>query len=133
MPGRYHHILSRFLDSPQLVHPGKGTALACWLVPQLIGASVDVIGPNAVHHVAFSGGRLSMGRVGDPMGRRYEEAGVADRMLFKVDGVAVVPIEGTLIHKGKWLGSYSGDTSYEGIQAAVGRARRDPAVKAVVL
>jgi signal peptide peptidase SppA len=74
----------------------------------------------------------SMGRLGDPLGRAYEANGAGDRMLFKVGNVAVIPVEGTLVHKGKFLGAYSGETSYEGLQARVARAMRDPSVKGVV-
>jgi hypothetical protein len=43
----------------------------------------------------------SMGRLGDPLGSEIERAGYGDRMLYKVGNVAVIPIEGTLVHKGK--------------------------------
>jgi ClpP class serine protease len=49
-----------------------------------------------------------------------------------IDGVALIPIEGTLVHKGAYVGAYSGTTSYEGLQAQVLRAMRNPAVKGVV-
>jgi hypothetical protein len=32
------------------------------------------------------------------------------------EGVAIVPVIGSLINRGAWLGSYSGETSYEGIK-----------------
>ena len=51
-----------------------------------------------------------------------------------MDGsVAVIAIEGSLINKGKWIGSYSGTTSYEGVHTLVQRAQRDASVKGVVL
>ena len=53
-------------------------------------------------------------------------------ILTKVGSVAVIPIEGSLVHKGDWLDSYSGETSYEGIQTQVSRAMRDDRVSGVV-
>ena len=49
-----------------------------------------------------------------------------------MDGVALIPIEGTLVHKGAYVGAYSGRTSHEGLQAQVLRAIRNPAIKGVV-
>ena len=54
-------------------------------------------------------------------------------LLFAIiDGIALIPIEGTLVHKGAYVGAYSGRTSYEGLQAQVLRAMRNPAIKGVV-
>jgi signal peptide peptidase SppA len=54
------------------------------------------------------------------------------RFLDQVGGVAVIPIEGTLVHKGKWLGTSSGQTSYEATRALIARAMRSDTVKGVV-
>jgi signal peptide peptidase SppA len=54
-------------------------------------------------------------------------------MPFHMDGsVAVIGIEGTLIHKGAFVGQSSGETSYQGLQAQVALAMRSPKVKGVV-
>jgi signal peptide peptidase SppA len=49
------------------------------------------------------------------------------------DGVAVITVTGSLINRGAWLGSYSGETSYEGIQHQVKTAAADPRARAIVL
>jgi signal peptide peptidase SppA len=49
------------------------------------------------------------------------------------DGVAVIAIIGSLINRGAWLGSYSGETSYEGIGFQVAHAARDPKAKMILL
>jgi len=49
------------------------------------------------------------------------------------DGIAVVPVHGTLIDRGAWLGSYWGMTSYEGLAEQFRRLADDAEVRAVVL
>lgn len=128
------HIAARMFDVPLMIDAGKLAAIVAGLGGRIIDGGFDLAGITAINHVAFQSGRPSeqMGRLGDPLGAAYERAGAGERMLFKVGNVGVIPIEGTLVHKGKFLGQSSGETSYEGVQAKVARAQRDDAVKAVV-
>src|SRR5690606_15917072 len=50
-----------------------------------------------------------------------------------VDGIAVIEIAGTLVHRGAWIGQSSGLTSYEGIAAQLQAAISDPAIRGVAL
>jgi signal peptide peptidase SppA len=50
-----------------------------------------------------------------------------------VDGIAVIEIAGTLVHRGAWIGQSSGLTSYEGIAAQLQAALADPAVLGIAL
>jgi capsid assembly protease len=50
-----------------------------------------------------------------------------------IDGVAVIPIEGTLVHRLGSLHPYSGMTGYAGIRSLFAVAWDDPAVRAIVL
>lgn len=124
-------VASRAFNTPLLVDPGKAAAIIAGLGGRLLDGGVQLpAGIAAVDHVAFSSGRPSMGVIGDGVGRRYDARGWP---TFDVlDGVAVIPIEGTLVQKGAYIGSMSGETSYEGLQAQVRRAGRSEAVKAVV-
>lgn len=126
------HVSSRIFNTPLLIDARKAAAILCGIGGRLVDGGVTIEGAGAIDHVAFQGGRASMGRLGDSLGRRIEARGDGDRILDVVDGVAIIPIEGTLVHKGKWIGSYSGDTSYEGLQTQVTRARRDNRIKGVV-
>lgn len=126
------HVAERLFETPLMIHPRKAAAVVAAIGGRMASGGVSVNGVDPIEHVAFAGGRPSMGRLGDPLGQRYEQEGAGDRMLFKVGAVGVIPIEGTLVHKGKWLGSYSGDTSYEGLQSRVSRARRDDSIRGVV-
>lgn len=102
----YARIAARLFNTPLMVHPGKAEAIVTGL-----------------------GGRV-MGTLDDRVGRRLDQR--HRRAYSMVDGVAVIPIEGTLIHKGGWIESDSGETSYQGLQAQVVRAARDTAVKGIV-
>lgn len=48
-----------------------------------------------------------------------------------VDGIAIVPIEGTLVHRFGYMRPVSGMTGYDGIQAMIRRAESDPDVKGI--
>jgi signal peptide peptidase SppA len=63
---------------------------------------------------------------------RYAEAG-EDRDYAVLDGVAVVPVQGTLLKKESFLSSWSGASSYEQIQRQVARAADDASVRAILL
>jgi signal peptide peptidase SppA len=125
-------IASRIFDTPLMMDAGKAAAILTGLGGRFVEGGVAINDVEAVQHIAFSGGRPSMGRLGDPLGSRYEASGNGHRLLAMVGSIGVIPIEGTLVHKGAYLGESSGETSYEGIQAQVQRARRDPSVRAVV-
>lgn len=123
------HVAARLFNTPLAVHPGKATAIVNGLGGRIVGAAVSVDGgADPVHHVAFAGGRPSMARLGDPLGRQTD----VGREFTRIGPVAVIGIEGTLVHKGKWIGTDSGETSYEGLWAQVNAARRDPTIAGVV-
>lgn len=122
------HIASRLLNTPLLVHPGKAAAVLAGLGGRVIGNSVEFSGATPLAHVAFAG-KERLGTVGDALGRSFERAG---RKPYDVVGnVAIIPIEGSLVHKGAFVGSDSGDTSYQGIQTQVQAAMRDSSVAGV--
>lgn len=125
-------VIGRMFNTPLLYDERKAETVAMALGPRLVGMPVNVIaGAGGIDHVAFESGRPSLGTVGDRLGRAYDKA---ERVPFDViDGVAVLPIEGTLVHKGSYIGKSSGVTSYEGIQVQVSRAIARSDVKGVVL
>jgi len=128
------HVAARIFDTPLFIDERKAAAILRAVGSRIAPGGIVLDGVDPVDHVAFAAGRPSAGRVGDPLGRSIEQAGQGGRILpLVVDGVAVIPIEGTLVHKGKWLGMSSGETSYEGIQSRVQRARRDSSIRGVVL
>ncbi|MGQ3018747.1 S49 family peptidase [Phenylobacterium sp.] len=74
-----------------------------------------------------------MGRLTDRLGRAYDQRGL--RTFEMVDNVAVITVEGTLVHKGAYLGSsyWYGETSYQGLQTQIARLEQDDEVKGVVV
>lgn len=125
------HVAARIFDTPLMIDARKAHAILLGLGGRIIEGGVVVSGEELVDHVAFAAGRPSMGRLGDPLGSRIAADGAADRVLFKIGSTAVIPVEGTLVHKGKYLGASSGNTSYEGLQTRIAAARSDPGVKGV--
>lgn len=49
------------------------------------------------------------------------------------NGVALIPIIGTLVNRGSWIGSKSGMTSYDGLKAQLREAVSDPEIKSIIL
>lgn len=120
-------IAARAFDTPLLIDAGKAEAIALGLGARMLGDAIEIVDAGgAIDHIAGSS-RLAI--VGDQLGRAFDSSG---RLPFDmIDGVAVIPVEGTLVHKGGFVGSYSGETSYEGLQAQVRRAARSDQVKGV--
>lgn len=121
-------ILAQIIDTPMMIHPGKAKAILAGLGGRIVdgGFNLDFDGVEAVDHWPS----LKSGKLTDQIGREYDRAG---RSPFAVvDNVAVIPVEGTLVHKGSYVGQSSGQTSYEGLQAQVMRAGRDDRIKGIV-
>lgn len=128
------HVSLRIFGVPLIVDAGKAAAILAGLGGRITGDDLEIIGVEAVNHVAFANGRPSqqLGVLGDPLGRRMEMSGKGDQILQRIGSVGVIGVEGTLIHKGKYIGASSGETSYEGIQTQVSRAISDPSIRAAV-
>lgn len=127
----YDRICAHLFEQPLLYHPRKAETFVQVFGPRLTGCAVTIVnGEGGTDHVAFANGRPSAGVIGDRLGRAYDKAGISP--LYVVDNVAIIPVEGTLVQKGGWIGSYSGETSYQGLQVQVARAARRQDVKGVV-
>lgn len=123
-------IATRVFDAPLMMHPGKAVAALTAIGGRIVDGGVEIAsGIDPIHHVAFEGGRILAGRLSDSVGRRYDAAGQAPFDI--IEGVAVIPIEGTLVHKGAYVGASSGRTSYQGLQAQIIRAARNPNVRGI--
>jgi ClpP class serine protease len=127
------HIASRMFDAPLMIDAGKVAAILAGMGGRIVEGGVQFDGMIPIEHAAFAGGRLSesMGTLGDRLGRAYEKAGEGGRIFDRIGPVAIVPIEGTLVHKGAFLGTSSGEMSYQGLQTRVQAIRRDPSVRGV--
>lgn len=123
-------IASRLFNTPLAMDAGKAATIVDALGPRIFGDEVTVIGAEPVAHVAFETGRPSAGRVGDRLGRMFDR----DRspVFDRIGSVAVIGIEGSLVHKGAYVGASSGRTSYQGLQTQIIRAAADPSIKGAV-
>ncbi len=76
---------------------------------------------------------VQAGRLGDPLREERDDYGRSVAELRRVGPVAVIEIEGVLVHKGRFTGQYCGNTSYEGLLTQLLMAAEDPSVAGVVL
>ncbi|WP_137136565.1 S49 family peptidase [Rhizobium sp. FKY42] len=130
MSFRYAQVSQRVFNTPLMYDERKAAAFLHGLGSRIAGDTIVVTNAaGAVDHVAGANGRPLAGKVGNRMERRF----AANNLLpfDMVGSVAIIPIEGTLVHKGGWVGSYSGETSYQGLQAQIALARQSKEVKGV--
>lgn len=131
MTGQFGGILGRMFNTPLLYDPRKAETVALALGPRLAGMPINLQGgEGGIDHAAFQNGRPSAGKVGDRLGKAYDRREMAPFDI--VDKVAIIGIEGTLVHKGGYVGAASGETSYQGLQVQIARAKSRADVKGVV-
>ncbi len=114
------HVASRFVNTPLMIHPPKLDVIIRALGPRL------GINPDAVQgqHITTDCTATLMSR--------YGSAG-EERDYSVIDGIAVIPVQGTLLKRASFLSAWSGSSSYEQIQRQVGNAVADAAVSAILL
>jgi ClpP class serine protease len=129
-----HHarIAQRAFNTPLMVEPSKALAFLSGLGPRIAGQEITFRGGDLdesdVVQTALSA-RVSL--IGGGLTECREDQGTQPFLL--IDGIAVIEIAGTLVHRGAWIGQSSGLTSYEGIVAQIDAAVVDPAVRGIAL
>lgn len=103
------HLATRIFDTPLLVAPQKLEVILAVLAPRL---GIEIPAPAAAV--------LPM----QAAGKAFE---------VTPDGIAIVPIEGTLVHKAYGLDAASGMRSYVDLQNEIEDAATDPAIKGILL
>lgn len=120
-------LFQEIFDTPLLMHPGKAKAAILALGGRVVEGGV-VFGEDGIaaidHWTEPRAGILS-----DRLGHRIDQEGREPFDL--VQGVGVIPIEGTLVHKGGYIGQSSGETSYQGLQAQIAHAAKSDRVRGV--
>jgi signal peptide peptidase SppA len=133
----FPNAVARMFDTPLMICPEKAAVIVNAYGPRLMGvessvpvvmAGLNDIAPDAVHWqprplVSFLGDEINRYLRGSPDHRAYSI----------VEGVAVIPVTGTLVRRGAYLGESSGMTSYEGLSAQLRLAATDARVRAVAL
>lgn len=107
------NIAARIFNTPLAIEPRKAEAILNAIGPRL--------GVDAINVTVDAGAFLDVESECDD--KNYEVKG----------GVAIIPIHGTLVQRGAWIGAYSGMTSYWGVRKCFTEAMNDSAVKAVFL
>lgn len=119
---RNQNIAARVLNQPLLLEPGYARVFIGALAPRLGIASL-----RDEYGMVESEGKLRMRAdafdTDRPRNRPYEV----------VNGIAVIPVSGSLVHKFGHLQPYSGMTGYDGIIARVEDALGDPTVDGLLL
>lgn len=108
------HVADRLIGRPLMVAPEKLSVLLDVLGPRL-GLDRD-IGITAPEMSRFVGDRRDGG-------------------VYRVtkEGIALVPVIGTLVNRGAYIGASSGLTSYEGLSHQLKEADKDSSVRGILL
>jgi len=129
-----HHaqIAQRAFNTPLMVDPAKALAFLSGLGPRITGQDItfQALEVEATDQTAATlPARPSL--FGNDLAQRHQRNGSQPFAL--VDGIAIIEIAGTLVHRGAWIGQSSGLTSYEGIAAQLQAAVADPGVRGIAL
>ena len=129
-----HHaqIAQRAFNTPLMVDPAKALVFLSGLGPRITGQEIAFQGREVEvtdQTAANLPARASL--FGNDLAQRHQRNGSQPFAL--IDGIAVIEIAGTLVHRGAWIGQSSGLTSYEGIAAQLQAALADPGVRGIAL
>lgn len=124
---QFPHIASRVLNTPLLLEPGYARVFFSALASRLNIAELhDEAGP------------VSMGQKLRIDARTYNKTRVnswgEEEVVFQVvDGIALLDVKGTLVHKSGYLKPYSGMTGYDGIITRAAMMLAETDVKGVLM
>ncbi len=109
------HIISQATSAPLLLEPAYARVFFCALGRESGINSLHIPGNNE------SLDQSDMALV------------TGDFMAQVVNGIAVLPVTGTLVHKLGGMRPFSGMTGYDGVTARLQQAVSDPEVKGILL
>ncbi|WP_168793592.1 S49 family peptidase [Paraburkholderia aromaticivorans] len=121
----YPHLATRLFNVPIAILPHKAEVVMAALADRF-GISHLFRGDGSSLELANGGARAFLDAEDESEEASYKPYDVAQ-------GVARIPIEGTLVHKLGTLEPYSGMTGYDGIRALLSMALGDPDVRAIML
>lgn len=125
MPWRnYPHLAARALNQPLMLEPAYARVFFSAL-SERFGANRLVDGSTGQ---AFAGDDLKA------MAFDWDEGGPRQVKNYRIEnGIAVLPVSGTLVHKFGYVQPRSGMTGYDGIVTRLQAAVADPSVKGILL
>lgn len=109
-------IAGRVLNRPLLLHPDKANLILHVLQGRIGIEPLQAITPETNRFVGTY---------------RRDNGGIGSMRI--ANGVAILPIVGSLVNRGAWIGASSGLVSYEGIAAQLREAEADADVRAILL
>lgn len=116
------HIASRVLNTPLLLEPGYARTFFSALAPRL-----------GIAQLQDNEGVILTGEKMRQNAAAWSSDRTRNRPYEVVDGVAVLPVSGTLAHKTGNIQPYSGMTGYDGIIYRAADAFSDPEIKGVLM
>lgn len=119
----YQHIAARALNRPLLLEPGYARIFFA-----AIGQRLDVSALTDTQGLTTFAAQLPAQAASYSV-----KAARGDKSYAVRDSVAIIPIEGTLVHKSGYIGSSSGTMGYDGIEAQIKAAIDDPMVRGILL
>lgn len=127
-------VATRFFNTPLLIEPRKAAVIATALGPRFLGLGSEAgVQIEAGNLPAATEGHARAARAGSLVADGLFHA-VKDHGGYSViEGVAIIPVVGSLVRRGSWVGQSSGATSYEGISAQLRAAIEDRTVRAIAL
>lgn len=129
-----HHaqIAQLAFDTPLMLAPAKALAFLSGLGPRITGQEISFAGATVAEPDVTEAHRPALASLigGDLIGKHGD---FGDTPFPIIDGVAVIAIAGTLVHRGAWIGQSSGLTSYEGLGAQIDAAVSDDAIRGIAL
>ncbi|EKO6414667.1 S49 family peptidase [Escherichia coli] len=119
------HIASMAFNEPLMLEPAYARVFFCALAGQLgISRLTD----------AVSGDSLTAGEAPAALALSVDDDGPRQARSYQVmNGIAVLPVSGTLVSRTRALQPYSGMTGYNGIIARLQQAASDPMVDGILL
>ncbi|NTZ82204.1 S49 family peptidase [Burkholderia metallica] len=122
----FPHLATRLFNVPIAITPHKAEIVMAALADRL--GITQLFRPDG-HVIALAGG----GAQAFLSEMDAEDESVDVRPYEVWEGIARIPIQGTLVHKLGTLHPWSGMTGYDGIRALLSLAMEDPEVRAIVL
>lgn len=110
---KFEFLAQRLFNTPLAIHPSKAEIVIAALSERLGIIRIDAASTSSFDELSRSGKNPRLG---------YDV----------VEGVAIIPVQGTLVQKLGSLRPYSGMTGYDGIRMNLLSAMVEPDVKAVV-
>ncbi|NHT35789.1 S49 family peptidase [Aeromonas hydrophila] len=117
-------IMSRLFNTPLMIRPTEAQIIITAVSEQMgVGSLLDT----------SSGKVIDLSGQVEQNAASFSERGERSRSYALVDGIAVLPISGTLAHKWGGLQPSCGATGYDGIQGRLNQALKDPEVRGIML